>query len=369
MGDTGRRESPVFAAAWIALAIVIALTPSCAASGEHRVLWARADHVYVALADGAAAAEGDSVQFEERGKRLGGGRVAEVVRGEVAVVSVPPGALDRLKKIERVRVTFARAKRSRPPSLRVALPAGGRDNLAVPCPPGVPVLPVLPADLRGYVLNESERSVRPLRLRPDPHATPPEGWPDTLIISFFESATDEEIALERGDVDIAVFWPGERSRRMREDARWNDAPVGPRSRGVVAITGADLVPAGLDSTTARALNDELFRGDLEWTGFHVAPPHGGPGRLEVDRSLPGAAAIGEWLARRAGSTGRGGATGRIAYVDRPRDAGPAPGFQPLFLLRCPVVSAPALRPVIERIGAGVLADMIPCPTPSPAPPR
>jgi hypothetical protein len=366
MGDTGRRETPRFGLACVALATVVVLTPSCAASGEPRVLWARADHVYVALADGDAAAEGDSVRFEERGKWLMSGRVAEVVRGEVAVVSVPPGAFDRLGKMERVRVSFARAKRSRPPSLRVALPAGGRGNLAVPCSSGVPILPVLPADLRGYVLNDRERSARPLRLRPDPHASPPEGWPDTLIVSFFESATDEEIALERGDVDVAVFWPGELSRRMREDARWKDAPLGPRSRGVVAVIGADLVPAGLDSTTARALDDELFRGDLEWTGFHVGT---GPGRLDVDGSLPGAATIREWLARRAGPIGRGGVTGRVAYADRPRDAAPAPGFQPLFLLRCPVVSAPAWRPVIERMGTGVFADMIPCTTPAPSPPR
>jgi hypothetical protein len=297
--------------------------------------------------------------------------VSEVVRGEVAVVSVPPGAFDRLKKVERVRVSFAHGKRSRLPSLRVALPAGGRGNLAVPCPSGAQVLPVLPADLGGYVLNDSERSARPLRLRPDPHANPPEGWPDTLIVSFFESATDEEIALERGDVDVAVFWPGELSRRMREDARWKDAPLGLRSRGVVAVTGADLVPAGLDSTTARALDDELFRGDLEWTGFHVAPPQGGPGRLDVDRSLPGAATIREWLARRAGPgpIGRAGVTGRIAYVEARLDAPPAPGFQPLFRLRCPVVSGSALRPVVERMGVGVFADMIPCPSPSPSPPR
>ncbi|HTM00854.1 MAG TPA: hypothetical protein VL503_07005 [Candidatus Omnitrophota bacterium] len=359
MGDTERREAPRFGAACAALAIVIGLSSSCAASNGHRILWTRADHVYVALDYGAAVAEGDSARFEERGKALAAGRVAEVVRGELAIVSLPPGALGRVKKIERVHVTFMRAGAARPPSLRVALPAGGRGNLAVPCAAGSDGLPVLPRDLRGYVLNERERSERPLRLRPDPHAVPPPGWPDTLIVSFFASATDEEIALERGDVDVAVFWPGELSRRMRDDARWKDTPHGLRSRGVVAITGADLVPAGLDSATVRALDDELFRGDLEWTGAFVSASERGPGRLGIDESLPGFAAIREWLARRLG-TPRGGIVGRIAYVDAPFDSAPAPGFQPLYRMTCPVVSGPAWRPVIERMGPGVFADMIPC---------
>ncbi|HET7498159.1 MAG TPA: hypothetical protein VFM00_07645 [Candidatus Eisenbacteria bacterium] len=366
MGDTETCDTPRFGAAGAALAVIIGLATSCAASNGHRVLWTRADHVYVALADGAAVVEGDSARFEERGKPLGRGRVAEVVRGEVAVVAVPPGAFERVNKLDRIRVAFTRAGASRPPSLRVALPAGGRRNLAVPCAAGSDGLPVLPQDLRGYVLNERERSERPLRLRPDPHAVPPEGWPDTLIVSFFESVTDEEIALERGDVDVAVFWPGELSRRMREDARWKGAPRGLRSRGVIAITGADIVPAGLDSATVRALDDELFRGDLAWTGAFVPASERGPGRLGIDESLPGFAAIREWLTRRLG-TPRGGIVGRIAYVDAPSDSPPAPGFQPLYRMTCPVVSGPAWRPVIERIGSGVFADMIPCT--AAAPPR
>jgi hypothetical protein len=359
MGDTARRDAPRFGAAGAALAIIIGVGTSCAASNGHRVLWTRADHVYVALAEGAAVVEGDSARFEERGKPLAAGRVAEVVRGEVAIVALPSGALERVKKIERVRVSFTRAGTSRPPSLRVALPAGERGNLAIPCGPGSDGLPVLPRDLRGYVLNERERSERPLRLRPDPHAVPPEGWPDTLIISFFANATDEEIALERGDVDVAVFWPGELSRRMREDARWKDAPRGIRSRGVVAITGADLVPAGLDSATAVALDDELFRGDLEWTGSFVPASERLPGRLGIDESLPGFAAIQKWLAHRLG-TPRGGIAGRMAYVDAPSDSAPAPGFQPLYRMACPVVSGQAWRPTVERIGPDVFANMAPC---------
>lgn len=362
MRDTGWRDAPRLAATCALIAMAGAGMSSCAASNAPRLLWAHSDHVYVALEPGDAASEGDSVRFEERGRPIASGRVAEVVRGEVALVSVPPESFDRVKRLDRVRVSFARAKRPRPPSMRVALPAGGRGNLLVSCA-GPPGLPVLPGDLRGYVLSDEEKRMRPLRLRPDPHSVPPEGWPDTLIVSYFESATDEEIALERGDVDVAVFWPGELSRRVREDARWKDPPLGPRSRGIVAITGADFAPAGLDSATAVAFNDELFRGDLEWTRVHLPPPQGGPGRVEVDPALPGAGTIREWLARRAGRGGSAGVAGRLAYVDGPRDAAPRPSMQPLFLLRCPVACAPEWRPVIRRIGAGVFADMVPCASP------
>jgi len=46
-------------------------------------------------------------------------------------------------------------------------------------------------------------------------------WPDTIHVHLFDEASDQEIALERGDIDAAVFWPAELSTRMRGDARWS----------------------------------------------------------------------------------------------------------------------------------------------------
>ncbi|HYJ32703.1 MAG TPA: hypothetical protein VE326_05735 [Candidatus Binatia bacterium] len=351
-----RRGKLLFAAIALATASCAAVTPR---SSPTRVLWVRGDHVYVALGDGAPAAPGDSVRFGDRGTPVGSGTVIEVVRDEMAIVALTSGSLARVKKLERVRAVIAHAPGAVPASLRVALPSGDRGNLLFRCPDRPPGVPRLPEGLRGYVLNEAQRSERPIRLRPDPHVRPPSPWPDTLIVHYFENATDEEIALERGDVDVAVFWPGELSRRMREDARWKDSPRGVRSRGIVAITGADLVPAGLDSSTALALDDELFRGDLEWTGFFLPPSERGPGQLGIDESLPGAATLRAWLTRRLG-TPRGGVVGRMAYVDAPFDSAAAPGFQPLYRITCPVVSGPAWRRTVEAIGAGVFVNMAVC---------
>lgn len=321
-----------------------------------RVVWIRGDHVYVAVESGAAA-EGDSARVDERGKPIAAGRVFRVIENEMAIVTIRSGSLARVKKLDRLRVRFERTRAARPPLLRLALPANGRDALLFRCG-SMARTPRLPEGLQGYVLDPGDRGRGPLRLLPDPHVNPPASWPETLVVVYFPNATDEEIALERGDVDVAVFWPGELSRRMREDARWKDFPLGRRSRGVVAITGADLVPAGLDSLSARALDEELFRGDLEWTGLALSAPPGPSTGLRVDPSMPGASKIEAWLVRRFGSPK--GFAGGLAYVDVPADSPARPAFQPLYRLRCPVVSGPAWRSVVIGMDPDVLADMPVC---------
>lgn len=334
MPDTEvRRTRRGLAVALLALAILVAASRSHPAQPPPpRVLWARADHVYVALPDGGDAQEGDSVAFFDRGKPVASGRVASIVRGEMAVVALTSGSFDRVKKIDRVRVALTRPPFARGSSLRVALPGEGRGYLLFRCSKSATPLPRLPDGLRGYALREGEASERPLRLKPDPHVSPPAPWPDTLVILYFGNATDEEIALERGDVDVAVFWPGELSRRMREDSRWLGSPLGVRDRGILALLGAgEVASASPDSASAAAFNDEMFRGDLEWRGTRSGS------------SLPARTVL-----------------ARVAYVDAPSDSLPSRGFQPLFRLRCPVLSAPPARTIVERIGADVFANMPPC---------
>src|SRR4029077_8015933 len=69
--------------------------------------------------------------------------------------------------------------------------------------------------------------------RGSPMGAPPA--PDTLLVRLYGESADEEIALERGELDVAVFWPGELSTRMREDPRWGGALLGLRAHGVIAV--------------------------------------------------------------------------------------------------------------------------------------
>src|SRR5205814_7558253 len=122
-------------------------------------------------------------------------------------------------------------------------------------------------------------------------------WPDTLLVQLFEDSTDEEIALERGELDVAVFWPGEGSETMREHP---GLLYGSRSNGILAVLPPRTAPgtafSASDSSAAAALNGIVFRGDLApldpSTGGVAsnqlpAPVRGDFARLEVDHSCPG----------------------------------------------------------------------------------
>src|SRR5205814_1296313 len=71
---------------------------------------------------------------------------------------------------------------------------------------------------------------------PGAAATP---WPDTIMVGLFGETSDEEIALERGELDVAVFWPGEASARLRADPRWRGFGYGWRGQLVAGV------PAGV----------------------------------------------------------------------------------------------------------------------------
>src|SRR5262249_17395102 len=95
--------------------------------------------------------------------------------------------------------------------------------------------------------------------------------PDTLLVRSFDESTDEEIAFERGDLDAAVFWPGELSARMRHDARFRSAEMSVRPRGLlacIAAPGDTLAPPEADLS---ALNRDALGGDLlPWSQLEPA---------------------------------------------------------------------------------------------------
>ena len=205
-------------------------------------------------------------------------------------------------------------------------------------------------------------------------------WPDTLIVRTFGDAADQEIAFERGELDVAVFWPGERSARLRAAAEGRAGPLGLRSRGLIAAIDAAAV-SGNDSSAARrdiglaSLNAELFGGDLlAWAELDPAaiaavggpPPPARP--YTVDLSLPGHQPIEHFLNGGASLFVRGKlAPLRVAYLDTPLAARDslaaewrAQGIIPLFALRCPVVCAPRAAEYVRRLGAERFAQLMSC---------
>src|SRR5262245_33953001 len=144
-------------------------------------------------------------------------------------------------------VTPPPAAVTRVPALRVGVPSPGRWNLLFTCEAPVSAPRIGSAAYAADSLDPKARQWR--RIEQSFSDSAGALAPDTLVVVPFDEATDEEIALERGEVDVAVFWPGELSARIRSDARFRDAERGLRSRGVfaaVALAGDTLGVAQAD---------------------------------------------------------------------------------------------------------------------------
>jgi hypothetical protein len=211
-----------------ALAVAAALGAfGCAHTGgasgsvrEARVIWMRDATVYVVGRDSLPFEPGTPIVIREGGKPRASGQVRTIVDGGLAVVTLTSGSLDGVTKLERLEVA-TEGLSLRPPSLlRVGYPSSGRGASPVPC-----AHRVLPPPLLAYRTEVlAERAWRGVRddtaaSSSRPGDAPP-AWPDTMLVRLFDDSADEEIALQRGEIDVAVFWPGEVSRYLRE--RWPD---------------------------------------------------------------------------------------------------------------------------------------------------
>jgi hypothetical protein len=257
-------------------------------------------------------------------------------------------------------------------TLRVGLPSPRRANLLFTCdgPVGPPRIgsatyarDTLDAAGRRWLRVEGTAATQVASVTGDSAGALA---PDTLIVRAFEDATDEEIAFERGELDAAVFWPGELSARMRSDARFRDPELALRARGAVVCvaTAADtLAPLRADLD---ALDREAFGGDLlPWRDLEPDPRPEAPARWSVDATLPGARPLERILARVARPGGT--RTLKLMYVDQPVAAADAataawrtPGVTPLFAVRCPVLVRPAALANVRSIGTRAFAALAPC---------
>jgi hypothetical protein len=248
-------------------------------------------------------------------------------------------------------------------TLRVGLPSLGRGNLLFTCDAQPPAPHIGSAAYSADTLDSTGH----LWLRIQQAAADSAGAlaPDSLVVRAFGDPTDEEIAFERGELDAAVFWPGELSARMRFDARFRDPELGLRARGLLACVAAPGDTLGVPGADMEMLNREAFGGDLlPWTDIEPGPGDGPPARYLVDATVPGGKHL-ERILSRIPSAGVK-RTLKLVYLDQPVAAGAgaatwaAPGVMPVFALRCAVMVSARARDAVRAIGAHAFAELAPC---------
>ena len=350
------------------LAVVCLLAASgiaCAGTSTRgaRVVWIHGDRVYVASPDSVALEPGMVLTFQDRGKLVATGEVAAVHDGELIAAKLTTGSLKKVKHLERLEVTAGPHVYSSPPVLRIGYPAPGRKNYLFDCR-----RQALGFSLRHHLYRVPFDSVmmagptyRLLREQ-HPSSIP---WPDTLLIRLFDESADEEIALERGDLDVAVFWPGEASVHIREVTGWTGPSSGIGARGSLTATVRQAGTADtLRDSELRALErlgHELFRDDLlPAPGRTASSTSGARGRFQVDGSLPGRDAMEQLLNRTNGPATPVDTTRvvRLHYSETWRPAGPPERYS--LLVRCPVISGPKRRTYLNAISIEALDSLFDC---------
>lgn len=250
-----------------------------------------------------------------------------------------------------------------PARIRVGMPAGTRHHLFFEC------APVRPATVfRGHSYASDSLAPHHFVLSRVPTTESAFGAPETLDVTLYADAADQEIALERGDLDVAVFWPGERSARLRSDERWSEAPRGVRQRGAVVATASprdsgQRAPA----RDLRLLNRMMFSGDLvAWDAPSPLEDSSETAtRYAVEASVPGAKLLERVLSRLSSPAAR--RTVRLGYVphasrDTLNTAWRAPLAQPVYAIGCPVLFAGALaRPYVDAPSADDWVALLTCP--------
>ena len=301
------------------------------------MLWWHDGRIYLAASD-STATPGTRLTFVVRGRTIATGEIQRVVDGDLVVARLESGSLAKEKKPERIRVLAEPPALQTPRLLRVGYPASGRGAALFTCapaalrpPPGVRTAEG--AGARGWRW-----------IRDDSAASAPPHWPDTLVVRLFDEAADQEIALERGEIDAAVFWPGELSTHLREH------PLGRQASraGAGGIVWASGVAAG-DTVTLAALDRDLFRGDLLARPW-AAPPSSQAARFEIDPAWPGRPALERFLAR----TAAGPRPARLGFA---ADALAPAGAVTVFEMRCVVVAAPAVQRAVAAIAPALVRPL------------
>jgi hypothetical protein len=235
--------------------IAIVVAPSNASAKpmplrDARVLWHRAGLLYVVLGDSTMVEPADTLLFDVRGKDVAKASVIDLAEGGLIVARLHSGSLERERRLDRLRVRLERRALPSLSALRVGVPSVRRAAVQFGC--GAWALRS-PAGATYGIEATGRLSFRMTRDRSGGSSTDSvdaaglvrASWPDTLLVNLFDDAAEEEIALERGDLDVALFGPGEISSRLRNDARWQNR---------LFADGGALLDSSADTTATGALS-------------------------------------------------------------------------------------------------------------------
>jgi hypothetical protein len=404
------------------LAAVAVLAAALAGPGEAqarpldaRIVWAVADRVYIAAEDSVAVAPGDRVAVLRGRKIVASGEIVMVLTRDLAAARITSGSLARMSHLDRLSLTAEPRPLRAMPLLRIGYPARHFGSLLFDCHHSRIRPPHGGDGYRSDSLGVDE--YRLVRAAGDTSTL----WPDTIQVRLFEDEVDEEIAIERGELDLAVFWPGTATSRMRSAPPWGTLVYG--ARGVLAGIALDDTqswrradPSGALAPGApalAALNQEYFRGDLApWRDPNDAGPPASPPpasvdvHYHVDYSCPGSGALNRFLERFPGTAPF---SIRLFYLDAPAGApdslaravarhlrnelysrenaaradtlelevgrfGSDPAAPErvrrylrdtlhvayLFTVRCPILLDPGLRPYVMALGPDEIVGLLDC---------
>jgi hypothetical protein len=326
------------------------------------VIWAHGDRAYLVARDSVSVTVGSSLRFFDKKKEVASGMVLVIEDSTLVVAKITTGNLARVKRLDRIRVDAELAPWVRT-KLRIGMPSRERTQPFFECRQ-------LALNPGAYeVIADTSQGSRTL-VRPRT-----KGLPDTLVVRQFSDAADEEIALERGEIDAAVFWPGEASAHIRETMQWTGMPKPVRTRGAIGVILSDkadaygIVTAGLPENVDESLtrlNADLFRGDLE--PIRNDQPISSPANwsFKVDSRLPGRERIRKALGPLARPS-QGAEVMLLTYFDEAINGSTLGDTKPslwLFHVGCPVISRPELRPYIESIDLSAIVNLFDCETSS-----
>jgi hypothetical protein len=224
-----------------ALAAALRADPLAPGSGLERVhvVWVRDDRIYLVAAHALPLEVGARVEITRGGAGFATAEVTAMLTAECALARRTAGTLDSTSAAGAVSVRHAPLRRL--DRMRIGFPGPRRAVPRAACPPRDLVPPA------GFT-RAADLDTRTLRwVRDTTWRDTVAALPDTLLLRAFADAADQEIALERGEIDVAIFLPGELSERMQRHPDWRGFPVAVETSDSASTPGH---PTAADSARA-----------------------------------------------------------------------------------------------------------------------
>lgn len=307
VAGSGRSSGLAAVATLLLLVALPGLTPAEPAALDARVVWVRGDRAYIAARDSLSLLPFSRLTFTLKSKPVATAEVERAVDGGMVVARVTSGSLAGVKHLDRLRVAAEAPDRSlRLEQIKVRL-----RRVGYPSPKRAHLLFACDSLAIGFKHPYRLEGAGPhLRLVDAMEFGKMTARPETIVVRMFDDAADQEIALERGELDVAVFWPGELSTHMRNHPRWKNRLAWPLERSLIATiseTGSTETRCAIALRAAgslRALAQDAFRGDLRVSkglpscGDSI-PSVPAAVLYKVDPSCPGQATLERFLNRDA----------------------------------------------------------------------